>query len=571
MRFTTGGLLNFLKIRQNKPVPEIRQLGISQRYRSSSNGHNNNSREENKSSSFVGTGGAVKRGLIILSAVGLSGFLLLKKSLFRKANCDEGPKKGKDVESYRNPDNFVTGDICFKEAIKKSKGLLERIRREHNCPAITISVSVDGKELWSEGIGLCDVENKVGCSKKSVFRIASISKSVTMAIVAKLVEEGRLDLDLPVQHYVPDWPDKFFNGKKVDITTRQLVSMLSGIRHYDKDCSRPSKEKKKRREYDMKEFHLNKRFGSVSESLNLFKNDELCSMPGTEFLYSTHTWTLISAVIEKVVGKKIEEIFYDLFKELNLNDTHLDINSAILPNRARYYNVGKSGKLQNAPTVDNSYKWAGGGLQSTSSDICKFGTTMLSFYQGLHFNAAEFKVRDLLGKNVPEETASASPRKPYLSPSTMKMIWTPVEKTKCTWDRDGFYAMGWCSVPERPLLAPQMEPGTEIDYRRSQYFSHTGGATGASSVLLVMPRNEQDTDGNKISKQAPKMPRGTVVAIITNMEKVSLNSTALEIAAIFETARSCHVKNKHNFLQYFMDEDNNVDSKLTLSLFYTHE
>ena len=65
------------------------------------------------------------------------------------------------------------------------------------------------------GIGLCDVENKIECSKKSVFRIASISKSVAMAIVAKLVEDGQLDLDLPVQHYVPDWPDKFFNGVKV--------------------------------------------------------------------------------------------------------------------------------------------------------------------------------------------------------------------------------------------------------------------------------------------------------------------------------------------------------------------
>lgn len=196
---------------------------------------------------------------------------------------------------------------------------------------------------------------------------------------------------------------------------------------------------------------------------------------------------------------------------------------------------------------------------------------MLSFYQGLRFNATEFNVADLLGKTAPEKTVPASPRKPYLSPSTMKMIWTPVEKTKCTWDRDGFYAMGWCSVPERPLLAPQTEPGREFDYMRSQYFSHTGGAAGASSVLLVMPRNKQEPDGNEISKQVPKMPRGTVVAIITNMEKVSLNSSALEIAAIFETARICHVKNKHNFLQYFMGEDNNVDSELMLSLFYTHE
>ena len=133
MRFVGGGLVNLLKIRRIKFVPEIRLLSTSQRYRASSNGHNNK-REENKSSSFIGTDGAVKCGLIILSAVGLTGFMvLLKKNLFRKANCDESLKNGKAVENGRNPDNFVTGDICFKEAIKKSKGVLEKIRVTVDC------------------------------------------------------------------------------------------------------------------------------------------------------------------------------------------------------------------------------------------------------------------------------------------------------------------------------------------------------------------------------------------------------------------------------------------------------
>lgn len=46
-------------------------------------------------------------------------------------------------------------------------------------------------------------------------RIASISKSITMAAVAKLWEQGKLDLDKPVQHYVPEFPSKTFDGKPV--------------------------------------------------------------------------------------------------------------------------------------------------------------------------------------------------------------------------------------------------------------------------------------------------------------------------------------------------------------------
>lgn len=51
-------------------------------------------------------------------------------------------------------------------------------------------------------------------------RIASISKSITMAALAKLWENGKVDLEQPVQHYVPDFPKKTFDGEPVSI--RQL-------------------------------------------------------------------------------------------------------------------------------------------------------------------------------------------------------------------------------------------------------------------------------------------------------------------------------------------------------------
>jgi CubicO group peptidase (beta-lactamase class C family) len=65
------------------------------------------------------------------------------------------------------------------------------------------------------GLGLADVENHVPCHPYTVMRIASISKSMTMAVVARLWEEGKLDLDKPVQHYVPSFPKKTFNQQEV--------------------------------------------------------------------------------------------------------------------------------------------------------------------------------------------------------------------------------------------------------------------------------------------------------------------------------------------------------------------
>ena len=64
---------------------------------------------------------------------------------------------------------------------------------------MTVAVSVNGVEAWSEGFGYSNVEQLTPCTKDTVMRIASISKPITAAIAAKLVEQGKLDLDQPIQ------------------------------------------------------------------------------------------------------------------------------------------------------------------------------------------------------------------------------------------------------------------------------------------------------------------------------------------------------------------------------------
>lgn len=50
---------------------------------------------------------------------------------------------------------------------------------------------------------------------ESIMRIASISKSMTMAMLAKLMEEGKIDIDKPIQAYLPTYPESFVDGEKV--------------------------------------------------------------------------------------------------------------------------------------------------------------------------------------------------------------------------------------------------------------------------------------------------------------------------------------------------------------------
>jgi serine beta-lactamase-like protein LACTB len=463
--------------------------------------------------------------VVIISGI-IGGYVILGHRHREEVECEAEVQRTRPVTESSEQESSVTHQtIALDRAINEADELIQRIKLEKGCPGVVVAVTVDGKEIWSKGYGLSDVENLVECKPASVMRIASISKPLTMVAIARLWEQGKLDLDKSIQHYVSSWPDKTFKGQKVTITTRQLVSMMGGVRHYDKTCKKEKDEKSHKEnkakkakehkdkqkeskkpvsEFDQEEYYLRKHFPDVSTALELFKNDELCSLPGTEFRYSTHAWTLLSAVIEGASGRCFTDTMKDIFRDLGLEHTYLDEDAPIIPNRARYYVYDKKRHcLVNAPYVDNSYKWAGGGFLSTVHDLCHFGNAMLHSYQ---FSSSNCQ--------------STSTLAGYLRSETVAMIWSPVDGTKCSWDKDGSYGMGWGTIPAAN------HPGFTREQR--MYVSHTGGAVGASSVLLILPRL-----CNMVVDAPP--PRGVCVAIIVNTQSVGLNKTALKIAQLFDS------------------------------------
>nr|XP_020466799.1 serine beta-lactamase-like protein LACTB, mitochondrial [Monopterus albus] len=441
-----------------------------------------------------------------------------------------------------------TDTARYSTAIKVSRDLVERIKIEVGAPGLVVGVSVDGAQVWCEGIGYADLENRVPCSPETVMRIASISKPLTSVAAARLCEEGKLDLDVPVQKYVPEFPQKQFDGQDVTITPRMILSHLSGIRHYEKDAKKvkedkekakrllklPVKEnvkdkekkdkalteqnskdkeatqahKKKEYEYEYDEYYLKDKFNSVTHALDLFKDDPLIFKPGTTFLYSTHAFTLLSAVVERAAGQRFLDVMMNMFHELGMHNTVPDENDPIIYHRSRYYHLSKRGCVVNCPYIDNSYKWAGGGFLSTVPDLLLFGNVLLYSYQVAHL----------------EDNTGLLPG--FLKPKTAIDLWAPVDNTEPSWDKDGLYAQGW-------LVVEKLQKYGQCRKRR-HYMSHTGGAVGASSVLLVLPSEEIDQHQGR----TPFLPQGVVVTILTNMQSVGLHSTALKVAHEFDKARS---------------------------------
>ena len=120
---------------------------------------------------------------------------------------------------------------CTKPDDKPSQAreITNQFMAETGFPGIAVTVSIDGDVVWSEGFGYADVEQQVPVSPSLTrFRVGSTAKSMTAMAIGKLVESGALDLDAPIQRYLPDYPEK--DGV---ITARLLGGHLAGIRHYN--------------------------------------------------------------------------------------------------------------------------------------------------------------------------------------------------------------------------------------------------------------------------------------------------------------------------------------------------
>jgi CubicO group peptidase (beta-lactamase class C family) len=246
----------------------------------------------------------------------------------------------------------------YLRAIQKAHRFLDSLQVKQNIPGLSVSVGNASGILWAEGFGFADIESRLPVSIHSRFRLGSVSKSLTSVGLGSLVENGKLDLDAPIRQYVPGFPTKKFN-----ITARQLATHTSGIRHYRDDDP----------------LACPKKYHNVAEALSIFAEDSLLFQPGSTYLYSTYGYTLLSAALEGASGNNYLSFMHTwIFSPLGMKDTGPDYNDSLVSNRVRFYEI-QNGKQVHAALVDNSYKWAGGGLLSTPVDLVKLGTGLMTY------------------------------------------------------------------------------------------------------------------------------------------------------------------------------------------------
>jgi CubicO group peptidase (beta-lactamase class C family)/D-alanyl-D-alanine dipeptidase len=269
----------------------------------------------------------------------------------------------------------------YADVARALSQLVEHERAQKGIPAISISV-VDGRRVvWAKGFGWADSAAGVRASASTVYRVGSVSKLFTDVGIMRLVEQGTLALDAPVQKYLPDFhPKNPFGG---EITIRELTSHRAGltreppIGNYFDDSTR-----------------------SLAATVASLNATSLVYKPGTHIKYSNAGIAVLGYVLERTQ----HESFYPYLKRAVLAPMGLD-HSAFEPLPDLKAHLAKAsmwtldGRRFDAPTFQLGMGPCGS-MYSTVLDLGRF-------------------VEILLAHGVTPEG------KRVLSAATLDSMWTP--------------------------------------------------------------------------------------------------------------------------------------------------
>jgi CubicO group peptidase (beta-lactamase class C family) len=242
--------------------------------------------------------------------------------------------------------------------------LVETAVAKGEVPGALALVSKDGKVVREEAYGLADVEQKIPFTPRTICWVASITKPVTVAAAMKLVEEGRLKLDDPVEKHLPEFAelaDK--EGRHHSITIRQLMCHTSGIR-----ANPPL-----RPDFFFEQEFLGRKIEEVATAL---AKTELQFSPGSKAQYSNAAPYVLARIIELRSGKPFHEhVQQTILGPAGMRDSYFIIPAAEARRTAIVYRDTRQERVvffRFNPDWKVTMTLPDGGLFSTPRDIARF-------------------------------------------------------------------------------------------------------------------------------------------------------------------------------------------------------
>lgn len=261
-----------------------------------------------------------------------------------------------NTTSYRPP-YFSDSDRTkkIKSAIPVIEKLYKDYARKHQFPGFVFGVVADGKLVYSGSTGYTDVQAETKATFKSVFRIASMSKSVTALAIVQLRDAGKLNLDDPAGKYIPQLKNvHYLTTDAAPITIRNLLTHSAGLPEDNPWGDRQLED-------------------SDKELIRLIESGlHFSSVPGIAYEYSNLGFALLGQIITTVSGKPYQHYITEtILKPSGMNSTYWEYTKVPLPQLAHGYRRINGAWQEETLLHDGAYG-AMGGLLTTIEDFSKY-------------------------------------------------------------------------------------------------------------------------------------------------------------------------------------------------------
>ena len=299
------------------------------------------------------------------------------------------------------------------ERLDRIDSYLNKAIKDNQIPGAVALIRRNNKIIYNKAFGYSDVENKIMYSTDDIFRIASMTKAVTSLAVLMLWEEGKFNLDDPIEKYIPEFKDlkvltdfnetdSTYLSKPAEnkISIRHLLTHTSGIGYgvIDEDA-RFKAIYKKQGIVDL----------FTTDSIDIESNVKKLAQlplhhePGEAFTYG-ESLDVLGYFIEVISQKSLDVFFKErIFDPLEMNDTYFYLPTTH-QDRLVPVQTKKDGfwtKYQgdfydtNYPVKGaKTFLSGGAGLSSTTADYSNFLQMFL--------NKGSFKDKQILGKKTVE-------------------------------------------------------------------------------------------------------------------------------------------------------------------------
>lgn len=226
--------------------------------------------------------------------------------------------------------------------------------QKHKITGMSIALVDDGEVVWAEGFGFADKANKRLADENTLYMVGSITKVYTGTAIMQLVQQGKLDLDVPIQQYIPELKPKYHTATEKPITLRSIMSHTSGL------------------PVDTFQGMFNRHPEPFHKAIDYINDVHAPYEPGTIATYSNLGTDLLGVVIERVSGQRYADYMRDnILEPLGMKSSTVDIKQVDHKRMSQTYlghRYHEEFDLRSLPA---------GGLRSSALDMTRFMTAAM--------------------------------------------------------------------------------------------------------------------------------------------------------------------------------------------------